>query len=186
MKQIDPQGLIKSKLIDGEDIRLKVKQLAAEISRDYRGKCPLMIGILRGAFIFLSDLVRELQIPAVVDFMSLSSYGTSTESSGVVRILKDLEEEIEGRDVIVVEDIIDTGLTLKYLIETLKARNPASLEVCALLVKEGKQQVDISARYVGFRIPDEFVVGYGLDFAEKFRQLSGIYAIDLAKIERCR
>lgn len=182
MKQIDPEGLIKSKLIDGKDIRLKVKQLAQEISRDYRGKCPIMIGILRGAFIFLSDLVRELEIPAVVDFMSLSSYGASTESSGVVRILKDLEEEIQRRDVIIVEDIIDTGLTLKYLIETLKARNPASLEICALLLKEGKQKVDVNARYVGFRIPDEFVVGYGLDYAEKFRQLSGIYAIDLTQI----
>lgn len=186
MEQIDPHGLIKEKLIDDEEIKSRVKQLAEEISRDYKGKCPILIGILRGAFIFLSDLLRELKIPAVVDFMSLSSYGKATESSGVVRILKDLEEEIQGRDVIIVEDIIDTGLTLKYLIEALEARNPASLEVCALLLKEGKQRVNVSARYIGFRIPDEFVVGYGLDYAEKFRQLPGIYAIDLKKVKQER
>ncbi len=159
-------------IVYSEDrVRARVAELGAEISRDYEGRSVLLIAVLRGAALFIADLAREITVPVELDFMAVSSYGSATKSSGVVRILKDLDETIEGRDVLVVEDILDTGLTLKYLLKNLASRKPASLEIVALLSKEGKQRVPISCRYTGFSIPDEFVVGYGLDFAERYRNL---------------
>lgn len=158
-------------LFTEEQIRERVAALGDEITRDYGDTPVLLVAVLRGAAIFVADLSREVASPVEVDFMAVSSYGSSTKSSGVVRILKDLDETLEGRHVLVVEDILDTGLTLKYLLKNLASRNPESLEVCTLLSKQGKQRVPISCKYVGFEIPDEFVVGYGLDFAEKYRNL---------------
>jgi hypoxanthine phosphoribosyltransferase len=183
LKKIDKGGLLKKELITAEEIQDKVDEIARQISKDYADSTPVLIGILRGAFIFLSDLARRMTIPVVVDFMAVSSYGKSTQTSGVVRIVKDLDEDIEGKDVIIVEDILDTGLTVQYLLETLKARNPKSIEVCTLLLKEGKQKVELNPKYVGFIIPDEFVVGYGLDYADMFRQLPSIYSIDVQKLK---
>jgi len=154
-----------------EQLQQRIRELGAEISRDYEGRSVLLIAVLRGAALFIADLAREITVPVELDFMAVSSYGSATKSSGVVRILKDLDEMIEGRDVIVVEDILDTGLTLKYLLKNLASRGPASLEVITLLSKEGKQRVPISCKYVGFSCPDEFVVGYGLDYAERYRNL---------------
>ena len=154
-----------------DEIRARVAQLGADISADYGDESILMIAVLRGAAIFVADLSRAVTSPVELDFMAVSSYGSSTKSSGVVRILKDLDETIEGRNVLVCEDILDTGLTLKYLLKNLASRRPKSLEVVSLLNKVGKQRVPIDCRYVGFDIPDEFVVGYGLDYAEKYRNL---------------
>jgi len=179
---IDPSGLLKKELLSADKIKKRVGELARQIEKDYEGKNPILIGILKGAFVFLSDLVRELKIPVEIDFMSVSSYGTSTRTSGIVKIEKDLDRDIKYRHVIIVEDILDTGLTLNYLTETLKARQPASLAICTLLLKEGRQQVEIVPRYVGFTIPDEFVVGYGLDYAGQFRHLPSIYAIATDKL----
>jgi len=157
-------------LFGPEEIRAKVQELGAQITADYQGKQLLVIGILKGAFMFMADLIREIDVPVAIDFMDLSSYGQSTKSSGVVRIMKDLEMEIEGRDVLVVEDIIDTGLTLKYIRDNLIGRGPASVRVCTFLDKPSRREVEITPDYNGFAIPDLFVVGYGLDFAEKYRQ----------------
>lgn len=162
---------IESIIISEDAIRQRIADLGAEISRDYAGHSVLLVAVLRGAALFIADLSREITVPVEIDFMAVSSYGSSTKSSGVVRILKDLDELIEGRHVLVVEDILDTGLTLKYLLKNLASRKPASLEVVALLSKEGKQRVPISCKYIGFTVPDEFVVGYGLDFAERYRNL---------------
>lgn len=162
---------IETVIFTEDQIMARVREMAAEISRDYEGKTVLLVAVLRGAALFLADLAREVDVSVELDFMAVSSYGSSTKSSGVVRILKDLDENISGRDVLVIEDILDTGLTLKYLLKNLASRKPASLEVAALLSKEGKQRVPISCRYVGFSIPDEFVVGYGLDYCEKYRNL---------------
>ena len=159
-------------ILTEEQIRSRVRELGHEISRDYAsGGSVLLVGVLRGAVLFVADLMRELSIPCEIDFMAVSSYGSSTKSSGVVRIMKDLDENIEGRHVLVVEDILDTGLTLKYLLKNLASRRPASLEVVTLLSKAGKQRVPIDCKYTGFDIPDEFVVGYGLDYAEHYRNL---------------
>jgi hypoxanthine phosphoribosyltransferase len=157
-------------LVDAEEIRTKVAELGREISEDYRGKNLLLVGLLRGAIVFLSDLMRSIDIPVLLDFIGISSYGDSTES-GAVRLVMDLETDIAGLDVLVVEDIVDTGKTLYYLVENLRARQPASLRICALLDKPERRTVPIEVDYVGFRIPDEFVVGYGLDFAEGYRNL---------------
>jgi len=154
-----------------EQIQSRVRELGAEISADYGDEPVLLVAVLRGAAIFVADLARTITSPVELDFMAVSSYGSSTKSSGVVRILKDLDETIEGRSVLVCEDILDTGLTLKYLLKNLASRKPASLEVVALLSKEGKQRVPIDCKYVGFDVPDEFVVGYGLDYAEHYRNL---------------
>jgi hypoxanthine phosphoribosyltransferase len=162
---------IESVIYTEEQIAQRVAEMAADISRDYSGKTVLLVAVLRGAALFLADLAREITTPVELDFMAVSSYGSSTKSSGVVRILKDLDENISGRDVLVIEDILDTGLTLKYLLKNLASRKPASLEVATLLSKEGKQRVPISCRYIGFEIPDEFVVGYGLDYSEQYRNL---------------
>jgi hypoxanthine phosphoribosyltransferase len=158
-------------LISQQDIAEKVKELGAIVSRDYQGKELIIIGILKGSVIFMSDLVREINIPLALDFMAVSSYGASTKSSGVVQILKDLESNISDKHVLVVEDIIDTGLTLKYLIENLQSRHPASIKICTLLNKPERRKVDVTADYNGFEIPDRFVIGYGLDYAEKYRNL---------------
>jgi hypoxanthine phosphoribosyltransferase len=165
-------------LVTSEEIEEKVREMGERITEDYRRENLLLVGILRGAVVFLSDLMRHLKLPCEIDFMEVSSYGTDTTSSGVVRILKDLEEDITGRHVLIVEDIIDTGLTLSYLRRSLLARKPASLEICALLSKPSRRQIDLVVKYVGFEVPEEFVVGYGIDFAGAYRNLPDIYALD--------
>lgn len=158
-------------VVGAEALQARVAELGAEITRDYAGRAPLLIGVLKGAMMFMTDLSRHIALPLEIDFMAVSSYGNATRTSGVVRIVKDLDIDLTGRDVIIVEDIVDSGLTLSYLRRTLAARGANSLEVCALLVREGLQKTDDDLRYVGFRIPPKFVVGYGLDFAEKYRNL---------------
>jgi hypoxanthine phosphoribosyltransferase len=158
-------------LIDEDRLRSRVHELGEEISADYAGRDLLLIGVLKGAVFFMADLMRTLTIPCEIDFMAISSYGAQTDSSGVVRILKDLDINIEGRDVLVVEDIIDSGLTLSYLMRNLESREPASLEVCALLTKPERREIDVPVRYIGFEIPNRFVIGYGLDFGERYRNL---------------
>jgi hypoxanthine phosphoribosyltransferase len=164
-------------LVSAEDLERRVSELGAEISRDYAGKDLVMIGVLKGAVLFLADLMRELEVPCEIDFMAVSSYGSSTDSSGVVRILKDLDGAIEGRDVLLIEDIVDSGLTLHYLLKNLGARNPRSLEVCALLTKPERRRVDLPIRYVGFEIPNRFAIGYGLDLDQRYRNLSYVAAL---------
>jgi hypoxanthine phosphoribosyltransferase len=165
-------------LVPAEDLRRRVRELGEEVSRDYAGKDLLLIGVLKGAVFFVSDLMRHLDIPVEVDFMAVASYGSATKSSGVVRILKDLDAAIEGRDVLIVEDIVDSGLTLQYLLRNLAGRNPASLEVCALLIKPERRKVELQTRYVGFEIPDRFAIGYGLDYGERYRNLPYVAALE--------
>lgn len=159
-------------LISQEELQSRIRELGSQLAQDYAGKNLLLLGVLKGAVVFLVDLAKAIDLPLQMDFMAVSSYGASTKSSGVVRILKDLDSAVDGRDILVVEDIIDTGLTLRYILENLSMRNPASIKVCALLVKDkdGRRD-DLTADYVGFRIPDKFVVGYGLDYAELYRNL---------------
>jgi hypoxanthine phosphoribosyltransferase len=166
-----PPASIGEALVPEEDLKRRVRELGEEISRDYHGKDLFLVGVLKGAVFFLSDLMRAIDVPCEVDFMAVASYGSSTDSSGVVRILKDLDATIEGRDVLIVEDIIDSGLTLSYLLRTLRAREPRSLEVCALLTKPERRKVDLPIRYTGFEIPNKFAIGYGLDHAERYRNL---------------
>ncbi len=158
-------------LVSGDDLERRITELGAEISSDYEGRDLVMIGVLKGAVLFIADLMRELTVPCEIDFMAVSSYGSATDSSGVVRILKDLEAPIEGRDVLIVEDIVDSGLTLQYLVRNLRARTPGSLEVCALLTKPARRRVELPIRYVGFEIADQYVIGYGLDYAQRYRNL---------------
>jgi hypoxanthine phosphoribosyltransferase len=158
-------------LIDEDALSSRVAELGVEVSADYQGRDLLLIGVLKGAVFFMADLMRHITVPCEVDFMAISSYGDSTDSSGIVRILKDLDINIEGRDVLVVEDIIDSGLTLSYLMRNLESREPASLEVCALMTKPARREIDVPVRYIGFEIPNRFVVGYGLDFDERYRNL---------------
>lgn len=158
-------------VVDAVTLQARVAELGAQITQDYAGREPLLIGVLKGAAMFMTDLARQIALPLEIDFMAVSSYGNATRTSGVVRIVKDLDIDLTGRHVLIVEDIVDSGLTLSYLRRTLAARGAASLEVCALLVREGLQKTDEELRYVGFRIPPKFVVGYGLDFAEKYRNL---------------
>ena len=162
---------MKSILISEEEIAKRVKELGKQLAEDYKGKELLVVGILKGCMLFLSDLVRTIDLPLTLDFMVVSSYGATTKSSGVVRIVKDLEREIEGKDVLIVEDIVDTGLTLSYLVENFKARNPKSVKVCSLLDKPDRRKAQVDIQYIGFKIPDEFVVGYGLDYGENYRNL---------------
>lgn len=168
---------LERKLVSAEQIRAKVAELGREISRDYAGRDLLAVGILKGSTIFMADLVRQINIPVATDYMAVSSYGHSTTSSGVVRILKDLDESIEGRHILIVEDIIDTGLTLNYLVDYLRGRGPASVKVCVLLDKPERRKVDIRADYLGFTIPDEFAVGYGLDYGERYRNLPDVWVL---------
>jgi hypoxanthine phosphoribosyltransferase len=164
-------------LVPSEEIGEKVREMGARITEDYRGEKLLLVGILRGAVVFLSDLMRHLELQCEIDFMEVSSYGAETTSSGVVRILKDMQESVTDRHVLVVEDIIDTGLTLSYLRRSLLARRPVSLEICALLSKPSRRQVDLDVKYVGFEVPDVFVVGYGIDYAGAYRNLPDIRAL---------
>ena len=165
-------------LVSEEELRDRVAELGREIASEYEGRDLLLVGVLKGAVFFMADLMRELPLPCEVDFMAISSYGSASDSSGVVRILKDLDINIEERHVLVIEDIIDSGLTLSYLMRNLRSRSPASLEVCALFVKESARKVRKSVRYVGFELPDRFVVGYGLDFAERYRNLPYVAVLD--------
>ncbi|HET9773335.1 MAG TPA: hypoxanthine phosphoribosyltransferase [Acidimicrobiia bacterium] len=158
-------------VVSEDDLQNRVAALGKEITADYAERPPLLVGVLKGAFLFMSDLARRIDLPVELDFMAVSSYGSATKTSGVVRIIKDLDSDLTDRHVLIVEDIVDSGLTLAYLRKNLAARNPASLEVCSLLVKEGLQKVDPDLRYVGFRIPPVFVVGYGLDVDERYRNL---------------
>lgn len=162
---------IKEVLYTEEEIRLKIKEIGKGISEDYRGKDLMLIGVLKGSVVFMADLMKEITIPCTMDFMAVSSYGNSTKTSGVVRILKDLDFEIEGKHVLIVEDIIDSGITLKYLVDYLKGRKPASLEIACLLNKPERRKVELNAKYMGFTVPDYFLVGYGLDYAEKYRNI---------------
>jgi hypoxanthine phosphoribosyltransferase len=164
-------------LVQKDELEHRVRQLGKEISRDYEDQDLVLVGVLKGAVFFLSDLMRHIEIPCEVDFMAVASYGSSTDSSGVVRILKDLDAAIEGRDVLIVEDIVDSGLTLQYLLRSLGARNPRSLEVCALLTKPERRKVDLPTRYVGFEIPNKFAIGYGLDHGERYRNLPYVAAL---------
>ncbi|HEY6015294.1 MAG TPA: hypoxanthine phosphoribosyltransferase, partial [Gaiellaceae bacterium] len=158
-------------LVEEDALRTRIAELGAEVSADYAGKDLLLVGVLKGAVFFMADLMRHIRVPCEVDFMAISSYGASTDTSGIVRILKDLDLNIEGRNVLVIEDIIDSGLTLSYLVRTLEAREPGSLEICTLLTKPERREIDVDVRYVGFEIPNRFVIGYGLDFAERYRNL---------------
>jgi hypoxanthine phosphoribosyltransferase len=168
-------------LIDEDRLQERIRELGEELSRDYAGRELLLVGVLKGAVFFMADLMRSLTVPCEIDFMAISSYGAATDSSGVVRILKDLDINIEDRHVLVVEDIIDSGLTLSYLLRNLESREPASLEICALLTKPDRREIDVPVRYVGFEIPNKFVIGYGLDFAERYRNLPyvGVLHADL-------
>ena len=157
-----------------DDLQQRIAELGKEITNDYQDRPPLLVGVLKGAFVFMSDLARAIELPVEFDFMAVSSYGSATRTSGVVRIVKDLEIDLTDRDVLIVEDIVDSGLTLAYLRKNLEARFPASLEICALLVKEGLQKSDLDIKYVGFSIPPDFVVGYGLDVAERYRNLADV------------
>lgn len=159
-----------------KDLQRRVEELGAQITADYQGRPPLLVGVLKGAFVFMSDLARAIALPVEIDVMAVASYGSGTTTSGVVRIVKDLDSDLAGRHVLVVEDIVDSGLTLSYLRRGLLARQPASLEVCALLVKESRQRAPLDLRYTGFHIPPDFVVGYGLDVAERYRNLRGVHA----------
>ncbi len=171
MSQTELEQAVSQILIDEEALQARIAELGQEISADYAGRDVLLIGVLKGAVFFLSDLMRAIDVPCEVDFMAVASYGSATDSSGVVRILKDLDASIEGREVLIVEDIVDSGLTLSYLLRALEARRPASLEVCALLTKPERRKVELPIRYVGFEIPNRFAVGYGLDHGERYRNL---------------
>jgi hypoxanthine phosphoribosyltransferase len=170
-------GEIGEVLVSAQELQARVRELGKTISRDYAGRPLLLVGVLKGAVFFLSDLMRFIEIPVEVDFMAVASYGSATDSSGVVRILKDLDTAIEDRDVLIVEDIVDSGLTLQYLLRNLGSRNPRTLEVCALLTKPSRRKVELQAKYVGFEIEDTFVVGYGLDYAERHRNLPFVAAL---------
>ena len=182
MTQIDPNALVAETLIDEEAIARRVAELGAAITRDYAERDLVLVCVLKGAFVFLADLVRSIELPCAVDFMAISSYGSGTQTSGIVRILKDLEMPIEGRDVLVVEDIIDSGLTISYLVKSLRARRPASVEICALLTKPARREVEVPVRYVGFEIANRFVLGYGLDLDQRFRNLRHIGVVDESKL----
>jgi hypoxanthine phosphoribosyltransferase len=178
VSQAELERAVAEVLIDEDALSARVAELGQEVSTDYAGRDLLLIGVLKGAVFFMADFMRHLTIPCEVDFMAISSYGAASDSSGVVRILKDLDINIEGRHVLVVEDIIDSGLTLSYLMRNLESREPASLEVCALLTKPARREIDVPVRYVGFEIPNRFVIGYGLDFAERYRNLRYVAALN--------
>ena len=172
-------GTVGETLVTEEALQVRIRELAAQVSADYQGREMLVIGVLKGAVFFIADLLRHLTVPCELDFMAVSSYGSSTHSSGVVRILKDLDIPIAGRHVLVVEDVIDSGLTLSYLLKNLASREPASLEICTLLTKPGHRRLNIPIRYIGFDLPDAFVIGYGLDYSERWRNLPYIAMLEL-------
>jgi hypoxanthine phosphoribosyltransferase len=171
MSQTELERVVSEVLVDRDALAERIAELGEQISEDYEGRDLLLVGVLKGAVFFMADLMRHVDVPCEVDFMAISSYGAATDSSGVVRILKDLDINIRDRHVLVVEDIIDSGLTLSYLVRNLSAREPASLEICALLTKPARREIEVPVRYVGFEIPNRFVIGYGLDFAERYRNL---------------
>jgi len=171
VSQTEVEAGVGEVLIEADRLQERIRELGRELSADYAGRELLLVGVLKGAVFFMADLMRALTVPCEIDFMAISSYGAATDSSGVVRILKDLDINIEGRHVLVVEDIIDSGLTLSYLLRNLESREPASLEICALLTKPERREIDVPVRYTGFEIPNRFVIGYGLDFAERYRNL---------------
>lgn len=175
---------IASVLIDREQLQARVRELGAAITRDYQGRFPLLVGVLRGPVLFMADLLREIHLHVAIDFIAVSSYGPTSHTSGVVRLTKDLDESIEGRDVILVEDIIDTGLTLRYILRNLRGRKPASLAICALLNKQVRRLIDVDIKYKGFDIPDAFVVGYGLDYNQRYRNLPYICILKPEVYER--
>jgi hypoxanthine phosphoribosyltransferase len=175
----EPTETIGEILVPADALQARVRELGAKISEDYAGRRLLLVAVLKGAIFFISDLMRAIDIDCEVDFMAVASYGSGTDSSGVVRIIKDLDASIEDRDVLIVEDIVDSGLTLQYLLRTLGARNPASLQVCALLDKPDRRKVELPTRYVGFEIPDRFAIGYGLDYAERYRNLPYVATLEL-------
>ena len=172
-----PDEQIGEVLVQADELQHRIREMGTEIARDYQGQDLLLIGVLKGAVFFLADLMRHLEVPCELDFMAVASYGSSTDTSGVVRILKDLDATIEGRDVLIVEDIVDSGLTLQYLLRNLAGRNPRSLEVCALLIKPERRKVELETRYVGFEIPNRFAIGYGLDYDERYRNLPYVAAL---------
>ena len=178
MDSNDVQADLKHVLYTKEQIQQRITELAAQIDEDYAGRDLLIVGVLKGAVMVMADLARALHSHVSMDWMAVSSYGSGTQSSGVVRILKDLDASIEGRDAVIVEDIIDSGLTLQYLLRSLRARNPASLEVCALLTKPERRRVDLPIRYVGFEIPNRFVIGYGLDYGQRYRNLDYVAVLE--------
>lgn len=178
MRATDIPQDVREVLITQERIHARLAELAREIERDYAGREPLLVGVLKGAVVVVADLARELRIPVQMDWMAVSSYGAGTKSSGVVRILKDLDTDLTGRDVLIVEDIIDSGLTLSWLKTNLESRGPASVEICTLLRKPERLKIDVPTRYVGFDVPNEFVVGYGLDFAERYRHLRDVVVLE--------
>ena len=178
MSQTELERGVGEILVDEDALQTRVRELGREISEDYRGRDPLLIGVLKGAVFFMADLMRALSVSCEVDFMAISSYGDATDSSGIVRILKDLDISIEGRDVLVVEDIIDSGLTLSYLLRNLDSREPTDIEICALLTKPDRREIEVPVKYVGFEIPNKFVIGYGLDFAERYRNLPYVGVLD--------
>ena len=178
VSRVEVESPIGEVLVGADELQRRVGELGEQISRDYAGRSLLLVGVLKGAVFFLSDLMRFIDIPVELDFMAVASYGSATDSSGVVRILKDLDTPIEGRDVLIVEDIVDSGLTLQYLMRNLGSRNPRTLEVCALLTKPERRKVDLPTRYVGFEIPDRFVVGYGLDYDEHHRNLPFVAVLE--------
>lgn len=171
------EKITKEVMISEQEIKDKVKELGKMITEDYKGKDLVVICVLKGAIMFVSDLIKEIKVPLAIDFMAVSSYGNSTKSSGVVKIIKDLDDSIEGKDVLIVEDIIDSGLTLAYLLDNLESRDPNSIEICTLLDKPTGRKTDVETKYVGFEIKDEFVVGYGLDYAEKYRNVPHIFVL---------
>jgi hypoxanthine phosphoribosyltransferase len=171
------EKITKEIMISEQEIKDKVKELGKMITEDYKGKDLVVICVLKGAIMFVSDLIKEIKVPLAIDFMAVSSYGNSTKSSGVVKIIKDLDDSIEGKDVLIVEDIIDSGLTLAYLLDNLESRDPKSIEICTLLDKPTGRKTDVNTKYVGFEIKDEFVVGYGLDYAEKYRNVPHIFVL---------
>jgi hypoxanthine phosphoribosyltransferase len=178
MSQSELEQAVGEILIDSETLQARIRELGEEINAEYAGRELLLVGVLKGAVFFMADLMRTITVPCEIDFMAISSYGASTDSSGVVRILKDLDINIEGRHVLVIEDIIDSGLTLSYLIRNLESREPASLAVCALLTKPERREIEVDVRYTGFEIPNRFVIGYGLDFAERYRNLPYVGVLD--------
>ncbi len=178
MPEPDPNQRPGEVVVEADRLQHRVAELGAQITRDYEGRDLFMMGVLKGAVFFVADLMREVHVACELDFMAVSSYGSDTDSSGVVRILKDLDSSIEGKDVLIVEDIVDSGLTLNYLLRNLRGRNPRSLEVCALLVKPARRKIELPIRYVGFEIPNRFVVGYGLDLNQRYRNLPYVAAID--------
>ncbi|MBV8394894.1 MAG: hypoxanthine phosphoribosyltransferase [Actinobacteria bacterium] len=171
MSSVELERGVGEVLISADELQARIRELGREITEEYAGRELLLVGVLKGAVFFMADLMRHLKVPCEIDFMAISSYGASTDSSGVVRILKDLDINIEGRHVLVVEDIIDSGLTLSYLVRNLESREPESLEICALLTKTARREIEVDVRYIGFEIPNKFVIGYGLDFAERYRNL---------------